>query len=399
MPKKRVLQCLTPVCALALLVLAGTSYGWTPLANVTGQPSGKPVKGGGSIAAINSDVYLLVGNNTRDFMQYTGSTNIWAAMPLMPQGLKKKRAKAGACLADDNAEWIYALKGGSTNEFFRFSTLTGWDSTLPFPTFTKGVKGGFACAVDIAGTKYLYTGAGSKLPEWKRFNIGTLLWEDAVPASLPGEKVKPGSALAFDGAGLLYFLSGGNTENDFYVLDLNAPTPTWTAKADLPFAGPTGKKKKVKEGGSLVFFGGKLYAVKGGSTREFWCYDPATDAWTYVNDVPSTAGIKCGTSLAATEEGICCIPGKNTNEFFYQLLATGKQAATPSNEGVMTGSVVPRGRTVGLPAGALTVYDASGRAVLDGYSDGRLTVKLAPGLYLLRVTNDGASQTRKLVVR
>ncbi|MFO7650766.1 MAG: hypothetical protein R6X13_05440 [bacterium] len=397
MPTKRVLQqssALT-VVAIAALVLATTGFGWTRLADVSGQPSGKAVKGGGSIAAIDHDVYLLVGNNTRDFMRYTDSTNSWAVLSDMPQGPKKKRAKKGACLADDNEEWIYALKGGSKNEFFRFSPETGWDSTLPEPTFVKGVKGGFACVVEIGEAQYLYAGAGSKAPEWLRFNIGTLAWEAAVPATLPGEKVKIGSALAFDGTSTLYFLAGGNKENDFYALDLTALEPAWVAKADLPWAGPTGKKKKVKEGGSLVWFEGKAYAVKGGSTREFWVYDPATDAWTWLSDLPSTKGIKCGTALAAADEGIYCVPGKNTNEFFYEAIGTGEAVQPRARGGVMAGVFARPGQAVSLPAGQLTVHDASGRTVFSGQSDGRLALNLAPGLYLART----GSTTHKLIVR
>jgi N-acetylneuraminic acid mutarotase len=385
----------TTLVAITLLVLAGTGLAWTRLADVTGQPTGKAVKGGGSIAAIGHDVFLVVGNNTRDFMCYTDSTNAWAVLPDMPQGPKKKRAKKGACLADDDESWVYALKGGSTNEFYRFNAETGWDSTLAFPTFVKGVKGGFACHVRIEDARYVYAGAGSKMPEWARFNLATMAWEAAVPAALPTEKVKVGSALAFDGEGTLYFLAGGNKENDFFALDLTAPTPVWVAKADLPLAGPTGKKKKVKEGGSMAWFDGKLYAVKGGSKNEFWCYDPAGDAWTYLNEVPSTKGIKCGTSLAAVEEGIYCVPGKNTNEFYFELIETGEQAG-PRPSGVVSTSVVARpGQRVEMSAGPVVVYDAAGRTVFSGRTDGGLVLNLAPGLYIARA----GSTTQKLVIR
>jgi N-acetylneuraminic acid mutarotase len=381
--------------AIALLVLASTGLAWTRLADVTGQPTGKPVKGGGSIAAIGHDVYLVVGNSTRDFMRYTDSTNSWAALPEMPQGPKKKRAKKGACLADDDEEWVYAFKGASTNEFYRYNPEVGWDSSLAFPTFAKGVKGGFACVADVADVQYLYAGSGSKAPEWLRYDIGAGAWEPAVPATLPTEKVKVGSALAFDGETTLYFLAGGNKENDFFALDLAAPTPAWVAKADLTLAGPTGKKKKVKEGGSLVWFDGKLYAVKGGSKNEFWCYDPAGDAWTYVNEVPSTKGIKCGTSLAAAENGIYCVPGKNTNEFFFELIETGEQAGPGPSGAVSTAVVARPGQRVGVTAGPVTVYDAAGRTVFSGRTDGSLVLNLAPGLYIART---GAT-TQKLVIR
>lgn len=397
MPGKRVWQNFgaTTLVALMLLVLAGTGLAWTRLADVTGQPTGKAVKGGGSIAAIGHDVYLVVGNNTRDFMLYSDETNAWTALPDMPQGPKKKRAKKGACLADDNEEWLYALKGGSTNEFYRYNPETGWDSSLAFPAFTKGVKGGFACHVRIEDARYIYAGAGSKVPEWARFNLGTMAWEAAVPAALPTEKVKVGSALAFDGEATLYFLAGGNKENDFFALDLNATEPAWVAKADLPLAGPTGKKKKVKEGGSLAWFDGKLYAVKGGSKNEFWCYDPAGDAWTYLSEVPSTKGIKCGTSLAAAGDGIYCVPGKNTNEFYFQVIEAGDQAGPGPSGGVSAGVLARPGQRVGVTAGPVIVYDAAGRSVFSGRTDGSLVLNLAPGLYIART---GAT-TQKLVIR
>ena len=408
---------------LALVLLFGFLLGqaqaaWVRKADVSGQPSGKPVKGGGSITAIGDIVYLVIGNNTNDVVKYDPGTNTWAALSSgIPAGAKaQKRAKKGACLADDESK-VYAFRGGGTNDFASYDAATAAWAVLQSPGFTKGLKGGFATYANVSSTGYIYAGSGSNLGEWKRYNIGTGAWGAAEPAALPAARVKVGSALAF-ADGKMYFLLANTKEANFYVADLAASPPTWTAKQTLPLAPTGGKSKKVKEGGSLQFLGGTLYAVKGGSTTQFWSYDPPTDAWTYVGEVgggAATKGIKCGTSLAAVTGGLYCIIGNNTNEFWYYsptMFRAEKRdpavqgAAVPGTRlAIQTTNPVSGAARVNctLPVGTtaqLTVINALGSVVRTATSStGSFgTIELAPGVYSLRVVAGGRSATSSLVV-
>jgi len=386
---------------VGLVCLAATGFGWVRLADVSGQPSGKPVKGGGSITALGDEVYLMVGNNTRDFLRYTNSANAWAVLDAVPLGDKNRRVKKGACLTDDGEAWVYALKGANTNQFFAYNPETGWDATLPYPGFAKPVKGGFACGVKLGSARFVYAGCGSNSNEWLRFDVAARIWQPLVPATLP-EKAKVGSGLAFDGTNTLYLLLARGKESFFYALDLNAPVPTWVAKAPLPAVGASGKKKKVKEGGSLEFYAGKVYAVKGGSSREFWSFDPAANAWTQLADVPSGKGIKCGHALAAGPAGMYCLIGKNTNEFWYEPIVAGDGLEPTPGSGAAGTAILRPGELLRLPlAGpvSFTVHDASGRTVLTRTGAGGSGLNLTPGVYVVRYSRAGQSGVQKVVVR
>lgn len=408
---------------------APPNLGWTKKADVTGQPSGKNVKGGSGITALGGDIYLILGNNTLDFMKYSIAGNAWTALPPgLPVGPKNKKVKKGAYIVDDESA-VYAFKGGGTNEFYRYDPGPGAWTTLSEPGFTNGLKGGFACLAEVGGEKYVYAGSGSNSPEWKRFKLSTQAWEAAAPATLPVLKAKVGSGLACDGAGKLYFLLGGGKANDLYTLDLTAPTPTWAAKTALPLQVSGGKKKKVKEGGCIDYYGGKFYAVKGGNTKEFWSYDPGPDAWAYVGEVGGGApfkGIKCGRSLTATASGIYCIIGNNTNEFWLYGVVLGSQPPlserAEQTSASASSAVNPVLRIFPNPCkGAATIayslpratnarlrlYDASGKlvaflgegAIAAGSHTTCLDVRnLAEGIYVLRLETPVTITTEKLII-
>jgi hypothetical protein len=399
------------VTVFLALVTSAWAVGWVRGPDVTGLPSGKQVKGGGGITAIGDEVYLAPGDNTLDFMKYSSGT--WTALTSVPEGLKKKKVKKGAWLVTDGSG-IYLFKGGGTDEFYQYDPVGNAWATLTGPGFTKGVKGGFATVVSLGGKPYIYAGSGSNTSEWKRFNISTLGWEAADPVSLPIAKVKVGSCMVTDGAGIIYFLNG-NGANEFFAADLNSPTPAWVARQPLPLTATGLKgKKKVKEGGCVENLGGTFYAVKGGSTRQFWSYLPIDDAWTYLGDVASTKGIKCGKSLATGISGVYLVIGNNTSEFWYYSLtdqlgqrpsittgaiascASGMQL-TPNPARAGTGILcsLPIARTA-----TLEVRNSLGQVKATVTSDnGRFLIpNLAAGVYTLNVRAPSYTGPEKLVV-
>jgi hypothetical protein len=395
--------------------------GWSKKDDAAG--TAKPVKGGGGITALGDNVYLLAGNNTRTFLKYSISGHSWSALETVPGGPRNKKAKKGAWIWDDG-DIVHAFKGGGTNEFYRYAPSLGhWDS-LPSPSFTKGVRAGFATVAQLAGTKYAYAGSGSGNNEWQRFNLSTNLWQAAVPATLPVEKAKVGSSLAGDGAGHLYFMTGGGKRNYFYYLDLNAPTPTWAAKDSLPLAVPgTTHRKKVKEGASIEYFNGKVYATKGGNTKELWYYQPACDSWTYAGDVGSGApakGIKCGRSLTSSTVagGLYVLIGNGTNELWYYA-GSGIFGRPKVADDAEAGSRIPcpgLGMSVGpnpthgtalvsfsLPdreGAELRIYNSVGELIYAAVTDNGflMTPRLPAGIYLLQLETQGYHEERQLVV-
>ncbi|MEO0081847.1 MAG: hypothetical protein ABIL25_06105 [candidate division WOR-3 bacterium] len=390
---------------------------WTRLKDVNGQPSGKAVKGGGGIIVLGGKVYLVLGNNKPDFMKYSIAANTWVFACSIPLGPDKKKAKKGAWIVNDG-QHVYVLKGGGTNEFFRYDTLANSFESYASPDFTKGVKNGAAVCVEYAGKKYIYALSGSNTNEWKRFNLETRGWEPASPASLPVEKAKAGSGLTSDGAGNVFFITYCDGENRLFKTNIGTWTGSWTSARSLPSAAPgmSSKRKKVKEGACLEYYDGKVWAVKGGSTREFWVYVPERDSWGYVGEVAngvSAEGIKCGRSLAAGTNGLYCIIGKNTNEFWlYNPAGIFASSSEPGVTGRRMSSTQVQVTAASHAAGLVQVhYSGKGQALLTvrnclgqhvwsgTSSSGTFIIPgLQPGSYFLGLTTLGHAESRKLTI-
>jgi len=402
------------VAVFLALAASAWAVGWNRYPDVTGLPSGKQVKGGGGITTMSDEVFLAPGDNTLDFMKF--SNGAWTALKSVPQGPRKKMVKKGAWLVTAVGR-VYLFKGGGTDEFYEYDPARDNWNRLTGPGFRKGVKGGFATVVNFSGKPYIYAGSGSNTNEWKRFNLTTMAWEAATPFSLPVMRAKDGSCLVADAGGIIYFLNG-NGANEFYAANLTQPEPVWEAKAYLPIPVPgQNGRKKVKEGGCIEDLGGTIYAVKGGSTREFWSYLPPDDAWSYIGEVGATdaaiKGIKCGRSLAAGVKGIYCIIGNNTSEFWYYSLLD-EMGQMPS---VATGATAPRasamrltpnparggtGILCSLPIGrtaTLEVRNSLGQVVFRATrEDGRFLIpNLAAGVYTLSAS--GPSQEKLVVLK
>jgi len=99
-----------------------------PLENHQGKS--KVSKKGGCAVWHNEGIFALKGNNTQDFWRFTAPCT-WAEYDTVPQvgtSGKKKRVKGGADIAAAGG-WIYALKGGKTNELW----LYDWEMQSPSP--------------------------------------------------------------------------------------------------------------------------------------------------------------------------------------------------------------------------------------------------------------------------
>ncbi|MCX7837505.1 MAG: BNR repeat-containing protein [candidate division WOR-3 bacterium] len=106
---------------------------------------------------------------------------------------------------------------------------------------------------------------------------------------LPSQKkVGKGSSMALAFDTLIFALKGNNT-NDFYCYNIN--TGFWQILDPIPYL--LGKKRNVKDGGSLVFDGEKyIYLIKGNNTREFWRYDIFTKSFEVLPEITGEKNVK-----------------------------------------------------------------------------------------------------------
>jgi hypothetical protein len=133
----------------------------------------------------------------------------------------------------------------------------------------------------------------------------------------------------------------------------------WRGMAELP-RGPRGRG--VRAGGCLVPVRDRILALKGGSTREFYSYDPAQNAWSVPETIPAGPagrGVRAGASTCWDGQGyVYALRGNNTREFWRYDLSGDTWQQLP-----------------GLPEQTTSVKHGAGLAFVPGDTDRVFLVK------------------------
>ncbi|MEO0100892.1 MAG: hypothetical protein ABIK84_00660 [candidate division WOR-3 bacterium] len=352
---------------------------WMPMVSVPPEPDMKRVKSGGGMTASPEALYILKGNNTRSLYFYNPASGEIRFLDTIPSGTSGKKVKKGSGITYGDGN-LYIAKGAGTKELWCYAIGSGEWSSIEIPG-DKGLKGGTGIAY-LPG--YLYLLKGSKTNEFYRYNFSSSRWEILPNAPTP---VVDGSRMTTDGA-KIYLLLG--KKNYFYTFDPTANQ--WTSKESLPLFNPlTNKKKKVKDGASLVCFLGKIYCVKGGNTQDFWKYDPDSSLWYPLELVPkgmSNKGVGGGAGLAVFANKIYLLKGNNTLEIWRYdgegisspLVAKREEREKSQKKGIPSPSVLER-----------RIYNILGEVIYQG--KGKPALK--PGIYFLE---EGREEKRKIVV-
>lgn len=400
---------------------------------------GKKVKQGGSLVYVpESTVYALKGSNTNEFYRYDIANDAWTKVCSMPYSTKPKRVKGGAALTYGEG-YIYALKGCNTAEFWRYRPGTdSWYEKKPVPTGPKGkkIKSGSGLAFVTKGdTNFVYCLKGSKTNEFYAYWVAADSWLERKPIILApsGKPIAGGSCMTYDPLTNSIFVLKAKT-NEFYIYDITQDS--WQVKKPIPLFGTMNKKKKVKDGASLVSDGnGLLYAFKGGNTDEYWAYIIAEDSWITKEPIPigtNKKRVKAGGSLtiAGNLGRIYAFKGGNTNEFWMYVplptLPLNTIQTGDRQEGVMTGnnptnslhnilSIFPNPFTktatvkyelteaTGL---VLRLYNTAGELVktitqTNNAKNGAIRINgenLPAGIYILKLETRAFNLTRKLII-
>lgn len=118
--------------------------------------------------------------------------------------------------------------------------------------------------------------------------------------------------------------------NTSYMLEVNAPEKGWKALAPMPGDGRMLAAAGVWKDGKIYVAGGcSLHAdAKGAAERTYLkstlCYDPATDSWSRVADMPETI-VAPATPMPTLEGGMLLICGDPGN--YYRASLEGKAPA------------------------------------------------------------------------
>jgi hypothetical protein len=409
--------------------------GWVEVANVPPGPSGRAVKGGGAVTAIQDTrglVYVAKGYKTAEFFAYNIFSDAWADRKPIPPGTEAKLPYNGCDLANDGNRTIYMTKGNNTLGFWKYTTDDStWTQLTNVPLGVNGnkVKAGAGLAWYQKGDSgFVYLLKGYK-NEFFRYNVATGNWETKASAPI-GINIKydKGSFLVYDGGAYMYAHKA--KYNELYRYDI--ARDSWRALTGMPFFGRLGQKKKSKDGGSGTWNDGRIYALKGGNTQEFWRYTAAADSWFELDTMPAFGTtsrrkkVKDGGDICFYARACWALKGNKTREFWrYGFpIALGSEPRS-EREGVasaqlalgdwrlaITPNPLSGTRSLRLSTGVsgpatVRLYDALGRCVktwntlLSGGS-AWLDLKGVPSAaYVLRVdTGQGRpAQSMKLVVQ
>lgn len=202
-----------------------------------------------------SYVYALRGGSNA-FYLYDTTTNIWTNKATTPASITTD-VKATYC-----GGYVYALQGGNTTNFYRYSENT-WTTltTQPFPA-TASNGAGLACMSDNSiyairgnGTAnfYRYTDAGG----WTA--LSNMVVDGVTYYANIGARIET------DGTDMYVMLGVGETSF------LKYSGGTWSKVASTPFA--------QYYGTDMTYANGKIYALAGYYKDETWEYTIATNTW------------------------------------------------------------------------------------------------------------------------
>ncbi|MEO0073838.1 MAG: hypothetical protein ABIK43_04170, partial [candidate division WOR-3 bacterium] len=128
--------------------------------------SGKKPRRGTAIVNVGGRVFVLKGG-TNEFYEYHPRSDDWfarASMPATGRGGYFRRCRDGAALTSDGTRFVYALRGGCCNEFWRYDILRDtWEQLedVPAGSGIEWVRAGAALAY-MEGRVYCLKGRGSR---------------------------------------------------------------------------------------------------------------------------------------------------------------------------------------------------------------------------------------------
>ncbi|MGQ9708727.1 MAG: kelch repeat-containing protein, partial [bacterium] len=208
---------------------------WTQLENIPLGTSGKNPKGGTDVVYVvlndTGYVYLLKGYK-QDFMRFNTLTGAWQQLPDAPAGAKPKWDK-GSWLVYDGDHTIYAHKA-KYHEFWTYDLTTQqWSTTplqgMPFASMQTGKNKKSKDGGDGAYYQgFIYALKGGNTCEFYRYSIALSAWTELAPMPEFGstgkkKRVKQGGALAAFGDAWMFFAFKGGKTNEFWRYVDSAP--------------------------------------------------------------------------------------------------------------------------------------------------------------------------------
>ena len=406
--------------------------GWHGRSPMPTGPSGRMNKDGAWLTFDQSRgrIYAAKGNKATDFYSYSPITDSWHVLVPIPMGIENRAPAKGAAGCADGSGIVYATKGNNTQGFYKYiAARDSWRqlADVPLGSTGKKVKGGTDLAYVGGDTGFVYLLKGYRNEFW-RYDPGSDQWQACSPA--PAADWASGSWLAYDGLDAIYAHQAKYHAFRAYSLSTQAWGP---ALEGMPLIGRSGRSKKSKDGGAGTWMDGHIYALKGGSTQEFWRFTAPAGPWFELETMPQVGSslrkkkVKAGADITATDARLLfALKGNRTNELWrytptLSALLPGQPDPRRAGSGITAEASSIAGSsfivspspllsgvlTVCLPSAAsspysLAVCDAAGRRVLSqtNHQSSRAVLDLThlpAGVYLVELTAGRTTASVKLV--
>ncbi len=234
-------------------------------------------------------IYAFRGGSRTDFWRYSIASNSWTSRAATPGTVSR-----GAALAS-NGTFIYALRGNST-DFWRYDPAANTWSSL---AATPAAVGEGAALVHLNGALYAFRG-GKTSSFWK-YTIATNTWTTLANPPNPSS-VDWGGSLSTNGTDI-FALRGGNTATFWKYTVI---TNTWSSLASLP--------QTAGAGASLSFDGTSFYALRGGGFNNTYRYNVSGNSWSSLANTPSNIAI--GGALQSNDPDLFALRGGGNDNFW-----------------------------------------------------------------------------------
>lgn len=300
--------------ALRLSASSGTGF-WNQsrLTNITAGV----YYGGDSVQvsyAGNDYIYVLRGGNTNGFYRYALATDTWTTLAVTPGNVSY-----GGSIEAGPEGFLYATQGGTLATFWKYDiALNTWSAVSSAPkTFAVGGS------ISYDGSRYIYGLPGSD-DAFYRYDTTTDSWSARAnaqfgnPNTSDGQTVNYDSDSVYDGRNNIYVMQG-NYYPYFakYSIATDAlygeTANTWTVLASAP----TG----VYTGGSLAYdtTTESVYMTRGNWKNNYYKYDVGLNSWSQLPDTPAT--FDQGASQIVYNGYIYALRGGNSTNFYRYTIA------------------------------------------------------------------------------
>lgn len=228
-------------------------------------------------------IYATANSYNRRFYVYDIATDVWSEETSDPPPLD---VGEGSSLAYDGFQYIYWLRGASTQSFYRFNRLgsagSKWSTALSNIPATAQYGSDMIIKDD-----YLYASRGNTQLGFYRYGplSGSASWNDAVVADLPSGSTIGNSGFLVDGGDSIYATRGINTNA---ALQYSISGNTWSSIANAP--------AQITSGGAGASNGtDTMYVIAGAGTNTF-----GNGLYSYIMQTANTSFESTGEFVSST---------------------------------------------------------------------------------------------------